>query len=69
MVVDTSLIDIGGGTVELSNVALTQSIMGITTYYSTESILMDTVNLYEVGIYDASFGVPFVHLFGGDNYF
>ena len=37
---DTSLIDIYGGTVELYNVTLVQSMIGITTYYSAESISM-----------------------------
>ena len=53
---DASLIDIYGGTVELKNVTLAQSMMGITTYYSAESILMDTVNLYEIGKFYASLG-------------
>ena len=53
---DASLIDMYGGTVELKNVTLAQSMMGITTYYSAESILMDTVNLYEIGKFYASLG-------------
>ena len=58
---DTSLIDINGGTVRLSNVTLARSMMGITTYYSAESILMDNVNLYEIGKFYASFGAALYH--------
>ena len=58
---DTSLIDIYGGTVELNNVILAQSMMGITTYYSAESISMDNVNLYEIGKFYASFGAASYH--------
>ena len=58
---DTSLIDIYGGTVELNNVTLAQSMMGITTYYSAESISMDNVNLYEIGKFYASFGAALYH--------
>ena len=53
---DKSLIDIYGGTAELDNVTLAQSMMGITTYYSAESISMNNVNLYEVGKFYTSIG-------------
>ena len=66
---DTPLIDIGGGSMERNNVNLAQSMMPITTYHSAASIPMDTVNLYEIGKCYASFGVHFVRLIGGDNYF
>ena len=53
---DMSLVDIYGGTVDLHNVTLAQSMLGITTYYFAESISMDTVNLYEIGKFYSSLG-------------
>ena len=58
---DTSLIDIYGGTVQLYNVTLAQSMMGITTYYSAEKISIDNMNLYEIGKFYASFGAALYH--------
>ena len=58
---DTSLIDIYGGTVELNNVTLAQSMMGITTYYSAESISMNEVSLHELGTFYASLGAATYH--------
>ena len=64
---DTSLIDIYGGTVELRNVTLAQSMMGITTYYSAESISMENVTLYEIGKFYASLGAAIYH-YGSDSF-
>ena len=58
---DSSLIDIYGGTVKLNNVTLAQSMMGITTYHSAASILMENINLYEIGKFYASLGAAKYH--------
>ena len=58
---DSSLIDVFGGDVVLSNVSMAQAMGGVVTHYSADNISMERVHLFEIGAFYASFGAATFH--------